>query len=132
MSKTQKIYKTEMGRYQEAEFNGENESGMIPLGDRVLILPDHAPDKIGSIILTDATKEGDSYSAERGVVVAVGDSAFKWNTDRTRPFEGYKPKVGDRICFDRHSGQFFRQTDNDKIAYRIMEDRAVVGVISKS
>jgi chaperonin GroES len=120
----EKLLKTTQAEYERAAYDGTNESGLTPFGDRVLVLPDSAADKSsGGIVIPDAVKEMQSYAAETGVIVAIGDGAFVWNADRTKPFSGVKPKPGDRVFFDRYSGGLARGRDGR--TYRIMDDKAV-------
>jgi co-chaperonin GroES (HSP10) len=118
---------TPLGEYVPAEWSGENTSGIIPIGDRVLVLPDKAPDRSsGGVVFTEIQQDRDGLAAETGVLVALGEAAWKWNSDRTRPFDGTKPKVGQRVWFERYAGAI--QYGRDGVAYRLMDDKAVGAV----
>lgn len=122
-----KLFKTTLADYVPAEWNGKNDSGWKPLGDKVLILPDQAADKSsGGIYMTEDIKARHSMAAEAGVVIALGDGVFKWNSDRTTPFEGVKPAPGDRVYVERYSGQLIH--GHDGVVYRVMESACIAAI----
>lgn len=99
------LHKTMRGQYAPAEWSGKNESGWMPTGDKVLVKPDKAAAKIGSLYMTDDNQEMTQLAAESGIIVAVGSSSFMWaDRERTVRWEGEKPKPGDRVGFQRYSG----------------------------
>ena len=120
------IVMTPLGQFVAVLWNGKNESGILPIGDRVLILPDGYADKIGSIIVDDKQQGDKSKAAETGVLVAIGDGAWTWNSDRTRPFSGTLPQVGQRVWFERYAGS--EQHGDDGRLYRLMDDKCVGGL----
>ena len=124
----QKLLKSsQLGEFAPAEYNGENESGYEPIGDRVLVLPDEAASKTsGGVELTPEFVERMTMAAETGVIVACGEDAFRWNFDRTRPWEAYKPRAGDRVYIQRYSGQVMLGEDGR--FYRLM-DFSCVGAL---
>lgn len=126
---TPKIVTAEQSHFIAGQWDGENRSGLIPIGDSVIILPDEASDKIGKSRLlvapTDVT-ERQSLASETGLVVAVGEGAYEWNADRTRPFKGRKPEPGDHVCFARYAGRI--HIGDDGKSYRVMTDSAVAAI----
>jgi co-chaperonin GroES (HSP10) len=96
------------------------------LGDRVLILPDTAASVVGKIQLPDDVRERAQLSGSTGVIIQIGDDAFTWNFDRSRPWAGYRPKAGDRIYFDRYAGKEILGDDGH--VYRLMDDKCIGGV----
>lgn len=112
--------------YIPAPFFGKNESGCRPIGDRVLIRPDLAASTAGTIALPDDVVDRAHLSSSSGVIVECGDDAFAWNSDRTRPFSGDKPKAGDRVFFERYAGR--EVTGDDGVKYRLMDDKSIGGV----
>jgi len=113
--------------YLPATYSGKNEAGCTPLGDRVLILPDAAMSStVGGIKLTEDFQQRAQLSATSGVVIELGDDAFKWNFDRSRPWAGYRPKPGDRVHFDKYSGKEIVGTDGN--TYRLLDDKSIGGV----
>ena len=124
--KPQIISHSELAQYVPQDWTGANESDINPIGDMVLILPDVGAEfagKTSKIMLPNAIKDRNSNAAETGVIVAMGDGAFKWSADRGSAFEGAKPKVGDRVLFARYSGTIFKGADGKQ--YRVMSDNCV-------
>jgi co-chaperonin GroES (HSP10) len=114
--------KTELGEYDIIGWNGKNESGYRPVGDRVLVMPDQASND-GLIRLPDDVVERIALAAETGVIVSLGDEAFKWNSDRSRQFEGEKPAVGTRVYFERYAGG--KVLGRDGKWYRCLDDKCI-------
>ncbi len=113
--------------YEPQPFSGENESGWFPVGDRVLVLSDVAKSTTsGGVILADDMLGRADASAYTGTVVALGDAAFKWSSDRTRPFTGEVPGVGRRVTFEKFAGVLIPGEDGK--TYRLMDDRCIGGV----
>jgi chaperonin GroES len=128
MALNQKVLPTRKVQYLPAIWQGENKSGCIPIGEKILIKPDIAVGRTaGGIEMPDDFKERMQLSAQSGVIVAVGDDAFTWNADRSRPFGGYKPKPGDRVHFEKYAGAEVEGDDGGQ--YRIIEDRQIGAVI---
>lgn len=122
-----KLLKTTQAEYVPATFDGKNESGYRPIGDRILVLPDSAAEKSsGGVFIPETVSEQQSYAAETGIIIELGDTAFTWNADRTRPFTGERPKAGDRVFFDRYSGGVLKGRDGK--LYRFMDDKAIGAV----
>lgn len=124
---TPKLLKTVHAEYHPALFLGENKSGWHPALDRVLVKPDMVSAKSsGGIALPEDLMERMQLAAITGVVIAVGDDAFRWNADGTRPFEGYKPKPGDRVIFEKYAGKPILGEDGHD--YRILDYKSIGGV----
>jgi chaperonin GroES len=109
-----RIIKTAYAQYEPVEWSGSNRSGWTPSGDRILVLTDRAPEKLGSI---------HDEAAITGVLVACGSDAFTWNSDRSRAWAGEKPKPGDRVMFQKYAGELLYGDDGE--LYRVMDDRAI-------
>ena len=119
-----KLLKTQFGEFELAAWSGKNDSGMRPISDRVLVLPDQASEKTsGGIFLDEDTIEKMSMASETGVLVELGSEAFLWNSDRRRRWEGDRPHPGQRVCFERYSGSFHRGRDGK--SYRLMDDTCI-------
>lgn len=130
MALNPKVLSVSRVEYLPAIYAGKNNSGCIPVGDRVLILPDMAMARSqGNIQLPDDVVERMQLSSSSGVIVEVGEDAFAWNSDRTRPFGGYKPKPGDRVHFEKYAGKEI--VGDDGVKYRIIDDKSV-GAVKKT
>ena len=122
-----KLIKTENAEFVAGIWNGKNGCGYEPLDDAVLILPDKAAEKTtGGIIMTNTQQGNQSLASETGVVIAVGEGAFAWNQDRTRPWSGNRPKAGSRIVFERYAGRPVVGDDGEM--YRLMTDSCIRGI----
>ena len=122
-----KLVMTPLGQYEPAKWDGKNKSGIRPIGDRVLVLPDAAAEHTsGNVFITEEMQERMSIAAETGILVEMGDEAFKWNSDRSRRFEGAKPEVGQRVYFEKYAGSTHHGRDGKR--YRLIDDKCVGGL----
>lgn len=122
----QRLLSIRKAEFIPAPFFGKNESGCVPIGDRVLVKPDIAASTSGNIQIPDEVVDRAQLSSSSGVIVSVGDDAFMWNSDRTRPFTGSRPKVGDRVHFDKYAGKLI--LGDDSVEYRLLDDNSIGGV----
>lgn len=123
-----KLFKTTLAEFEKAKWTGKDTSGLHPLGDRVLVLPDKSAERTsGGVELPPDVTARHTLAAEAGVVVAVGDGAFTWNSDKATPYLGKKPVPGDRVAIERYSGQLFHGLDGQ--VYRLMESACIGALI---
>lgn len=110
-------FKTQVGEYQKATWTGTNDSGWVPIGDKVLVYPDQAPEEtaMGIKIPIDIAARH-TMAAEAGIVVELG------------PDVNIPIKPGDRIFIERFGGQLV--PGHDGKVYRIM-DQSSVGAVFK-
>jgi co-chaperonin GroES (HSP10) len=121
---------SQLGEFTPFDFDGVNRSGYEPVGDRVLVGPDSAADMTsGGVHLTPEFSERMTLAAETGVIVACGPDAFLWNSDKTRRWEGVKPKEGERCYIQRYAGQVL--LGDDGRVYRLMEYGAIGAIRTK-
>lgn len=101
-----------------------NESGIYPVGHRILILPEQVEEKTeaGIILHTTSQKAREEMAQINGVVVEVGTTAY-----RDQPSSWCK--VGDKVIFGKYSGLIYDGADGKK--YRIINDLDVVAVVEK-
>lgn len=124
-----KLIRMQHGEYVAAEWGGTNESGIDPWDDRVLILPDAIADKTsGGIGLPDELRDRMNMASQTGVLVAVGDNAWAWNSDRSRRTDGKKIEPGQRVIFEQYAGTPLWGADGKR--YRMMDDKCVGGIFS--
>lgn len=100
-----------------------------PLGYRVLVRDDPVEEKIGSIIITDETKEADGHAIRFGTVVAMGELAFTMGSPPVEIPGG--ARVGDTIHFSKYggAGNAFEE-DGDGNKYRLLNDEDIIGVLT--
>ena len=99
----------------------ENNSGIHPVGHRLLIQP-LALDEVteSGIIIAGATIEMERLAQMRGRVVEAGSTAY---SDQPEPW----CKVGDLITFGKYSGLIYKGKETkDKLEYRVINDLDVV------
>ena len=124
---TPKLLRTAHAEYIPAPYTGKNSSGWEPALDRVLVRPDIASVRSsGGVELPEDLTDRMQMAAITGVVIAVGDDAFKWNADGTRLFEGYKPVPGDRVIFEKYAGKPILGEDGQD--YRLLDYKSIGGV----
>ncbi len=121
-----KLLRTDLADYRVSEYKG-NTSGYAPIGDRVLVLVDVSAEvTAGGVHLPEDIIYRHTMASETGVIVALGEAAFKWNFDRAREWVGYKPKPGDRVYMERYGGKVIKGKDNRM--YRIMDDKCIAAI----
>ena len=100
----------------------KNDSGIVPMDLRVLVLPDPAESKIGSIIIPESKVEQEKYAQQKATVVAVGENAWEEAASRSAAFA--KPSSGSRVLIGKYSGN--RIKGQDGLEYVIMNDEDVI------
>lgn len=124
-----KLFKTSVAEFVPAQWSGENKSGWVPLGNRVLVLPDKAAEIVRGIHMTPDIVGRHTQASEAGVVVAVGPGAFEYNANGINEFKGVKPKPGDRVFVERYAGQMMFGADKE--VYRMMDDTSIGAIQDK-
>jgi chaperonin GroES len=102
-----------------------NESGINPVGWRILIKPKEIMEKSagGIILATESTKEREQMANTTGVVIAMGDQCYQ---DESTPW----CVVGDKVIFAKYAGLLYTGGDGEK--YRIVNDKDIVGTLDAS
>ena len=116
-----------------AGYDGQNHSGIHPIGDFVCVLCDVVDENLGSglLVMTPQKVEEQNHAVTSGIIVAMGPDAFLWSADRMRPFgDTEKPKLGDRVIFVRYSGEVKPGLD-DKM-YRVLSDNSIVAIMKEN
>lgn len=117
------LYKGNQAEYIPAQYPGQNTSGLKPFGKNILVRVDECSKRTsGGVQLLDDFVERMTAGSTSGCIFYVGPEAFRTFDDGS-PWVGDKPKVGDRICFEKYAGQI--QTGVDGFQYRIMDFRNV-------
>lgn len=114
----------------------QNQSGIHPCGDRVLIRPDEIEEKTeGGIIIPGTVSELHAMAQSIGTFVASGPDAYMDSVTRDsegriverRGFSQSFAKPGDRVAFAKYGGlQVFGK---DGQAYRLMNDVDITAVV---
>jgi chaperonin GroES len=99
----------------------KNTSGFIPLGHRLLVLPDsvEVKTKTGIVLVTETTGR-EEMAQVKGTVVALGNGCWK-----DTPTQNWA-KVGDRVIYGKYAGLLWPGEDGQK--YRILNDLDIVGL----
>ena len=107
---------------------GESLAGIAVYGNRVLIATaPHMTRSHGGILYTDKAKDEQRYQGKVGLVLAIGDSAFKF--DGQFEWDGPVPSVGDWV-FYRASDTFecgVRVKGNSGLSCRFIRDELILG-----
>ena len=100
-----------------------NNSGITPVGHRVLIKPLVIEEKTsGGIIIATTTLDMERLAQMKGVVVEVGGTAY---ADQPSPW----CQVGDLVTFGKYSGLVYKGEETlDKMEYRIVNDLDIVAI----
>lgn len=121
------VLRFDQQEYIVQNWNGVNQSGYEPLDDKILVLTDvHADKTSGLVELPAGYVEKQTMAAEHGTVVGVGPAAFRWNDDGSRQWQGRIPSPGDRVYFERYSGQLLKGEDGRM--YRLMSQSCIGAV----
>lgn len=115
------------GDFVTASWAGTNTSGVIPIMKNVLIRMDQFVSKFAGGKLEFISEQVDrmNLGAESGTIFAIGDQAFKHNSDHTLN-DGYKPVPGERVYCEKYAGREIMGDDGNK--YRLMADSCIAGL----
>lgn len=100
-----------------------NASGVNAIDLRVIVKPDQAVKKIGSIHLPDQEVDKLKYAGTKGTLISVGENAFKEAARHAIKFQ--RPAPGDRVMFALYGGTKFKGDDGEE--YLIMNDEDILG-----
>ena len=100
-----------------------SESGIYPVGHRVLVLPEETERVTKSgIILADKTAMMEEMAQTQGTIVDIGDTC--WD-DQPSPWAA----VGDFVMFGKYAGVVYEGNDGKK--YRVLNDKDIVAVLTR-
>lgn len=123
-----RVLKTGVAEYVEAAYDTDkgNQSGFRPVHNKVMVLTDQVADETkGGIKLPYEVKERHQMAAETGVIVAVGEGAFRFAPDGS-PWQGERPQAGAQVYMERYSGIVIYGADG--LTYRLLDDRCIGAV----
>lgn len=99
-----------------------NPSGIWPMDLRVLVLPDEADEKKGSLYMPQQVQEKEKYAKVEATIVAVGENAWEEAAGRAHGF--VKPVPGDRVLIAKYGG--VEVEGRDKRKYRVLNDTDII------
>ena len=104
-----------------------NTSGIVALDLRVLVKPDDAAARIGSIALPPDMVERDKHAMQKGTIVCVGENAWEEAADRAarRGIDFRIPEPGDRVLIGKYAG--VRLKGLDGADYVLLNDENIIG-----
>jgi len=99
-----------------------NESGINPVGWRVLIKPQEVKEMSegGIILTTEVSKNREQMGNTTGIVISMGDDCY---ADEPAPW----CKVGDKVIFAKYAGLLYRGKDGKQ--YRMVNDKDITGTL---
>ena len=96
------------------------------IGDRCMVATYARPERTaGGIILSDNVRQEDLYQGTVGLLVLLGDAAFKY--DGSYAFSGEPPKLFDWVVYRPADGF---QVAFNKASCRIFSSDSIIGVVS--
>lgn len=98
--------------------------GLSPLEFNVIVAPAEMPERIGSILLSDESREQLGASMQLGRLVAASPLAF---TYERWPAGVSPPKAGAVVWFARFGGGEFEGLDGR--TYRTLKDKDLIGTV---
>jgi chaperonin GroES len=97
-----------------------NNSGIVPTGGHLLVLPAKVEEKTaGGIYIPDTTREKEQLAATIGTLIAIGPGAWT-DLDDGKPWA----EVGDRISYSRYAGVVMDGMDSEQ--YVLINDNDVL------
>ena len=103
------------------------------LSSNVLVATYVKPEKTaGGIIIPDTSKDEDRWQGKVGLVLKIGESAFKY--DGAFEYEGTKPKIGDYVVFHTSDSReigvngFSCRFIDSSLIRMVIPERAVEGI----
>lgn len=98
--------------------------GFRPVEYYVLIAPEEAGEKIGSIYIPQSKRETDEIATQRGRIVAQSPLAWSFAEG-----DAHRGKVGDVVLFGRYAGSLVELADGR--TYRLCRDKDVAGIFEE-
>lgn len=106
----------------------KNEAGVRPTRYGLVVKPERAENKQGSVFLPDEVVDKHKWRKAQGEVIAIGDLAFTMGTPGTPAYfeDRDAPQVGDTVFFREYNGQQVAEVGEDR--YLILQDSEIIGV----
>lgn len=115
------------GDYVTAPWDGVNSSGIEPICKNVLVRMDCFVSTFagGRLEFIEQQVDRMNLGSESGTIYAVGDQAFRHNSDGTLN-TGIRPQPGDRVYCEKYAGREIM--GDDGVKYRLMSDGCIAGL----
>jgi chaperonin GroES len=95
---------------------------LVPVLHRIVILPEDIETKTASGIILAINEKAERKAVERGVVVSIGDTAFKdFKAEVT-------PVIGDTIYFAKYAG---KEVEDEGKTFIILNDEDCICIVKK-
>lgn len=108
-----------------------NNSGIYPIRDLVLLKPDEKVEsKEGVIIVPESAKSREQLAQIFGVVVAVGESAYKYEEINYKTNTRDKIVPGTRVLFAKYAG--IQLPGIDGVSYRVVNDNDITAIVDEA
>jgi len=101
----------------------QNTSGILPVEDKVLLLPDQVQEKSGALYKPEVALQQEQMAQVRALLVAVGGNAFE---DWDPPV----PRVGDRVMVCKYAGILDIPGADDN-RYQLCTDRDITAILTE-
>lgn len=108
----------------------ENNSGLVPLGCRVLIKPIQAETKTqGGILLPDSAIDAEKARQQDAYIIAIGADSFMREVGGHLEAFPDKPKIGDKVRIIKYMGDSLIGKDGEE--YRLLNDLDILATIKE-
>lgn len=98
-----------------------NESGLLPVEDKILVLPDKISEQVGMLYKPERAIAQEQMAQVKGLLVAVGGNCFE---DWDDPI----PQVGTRVMLCKYAG-IMDIPGADHRRYQLCTDRDITAII---
>lgn len=105
----------------EKEYIEGNPSGIQPVEDKLLVLPDIPNKMIRGFYKPDTTQYQERMAQVRGLLIAIGGNCFE---DWDEPI----PRVGDRVMLMKYAGVFDLEGADGR-SYQLITARDITGIL---
>ena len=106
----------------------QNKSGINPLDQRVLVMPDKVEQRTaGGIIIPESALEQKEHAQVKATLVAVGVNA--WAEAKVSP-AFTAPVPGDRVMIAKYGGVLVKGSDGED--YRVMNDEDITALLEET
>lgn len=103
-------------------------SKVVPVGHRILVLPDEVETKSTSGIILPIDEEKELAASQFGTVLAIGEGCWVYHTKEGKVQETPWCSVGDRVLFAKYAGRMLDDTENGNKLI-ILNDDDIMAVI---